>query len=314
MRFSVVVPLYNKGRYVESAVRSALQQTLPVHEVIVVDDGSTDGGLDALRFIDDPRLVRVRQANAGVSAARNRGVELAQGDWVAFLDADDWFHPSLMAGLAQAHQACPEADLVAAGFRQVGTDWDGSRQGWDVPAQPYGFERIDCLRTRWMQSTPFVTSSVAIRRSRLQSMRPCFAVGESFGEDLDLWFRVTDESPAVLVNAPLSAYRQLPCGLSVSQEQMTLPPFLLRMQQEALAGRLPARHRRAALWFVGQQAVTQARTAVAGGMRGRALASLWAGRRVMHTRRWQLTLLMSLLVPARLTGRFQAWRVQRGAA
>jgi glycosyltransferase involved in cell wall biosynthesis len=314
MKFSVVIPLYNKGRYVEAAVHSALAQTRPVHEVIVVDDGSSDGGPDALQAISDPRLIVVRQPNAGVSAARNRGIAMATGDWVAFLDADDWFHPQLLESLEQAHVACPQADMLATGFREVGPQWNGNDDGWAIPQAPLQFELIECLRTRWMQSTPFFTSSVAIRASRLREMQPCFAVGESFGEDLDLWFRVTDTSPVALVKAPLAAYRQLPGGLSVTHEVRTLPPFLLRMQKRAINGELPARHRKAALWFVGQQAVTQARTSLSAGHRRAALYSLWQGRRVFYTRRWQLTVLMAILLPAHVTERFQRWRVQRNMA
>jgi hypothetical protein len=314
MKFSVVIPLYNKGRYVEAAVRSALAQTRPVHEVIVVDDGSSDGGVEAVRRIADSRVILVRQANAGVSAARNRGIAMATGDWVAFLDADDWFHPQLMDALAKAHVACPQADMLATGFREVGPQWNGEEGGWAVPEAPLEFEHIECLRTRWMQSTPFFTSSVAIRASRLREMQPCFAEGESFGEDLDLWFRVSDTSPVALVKTPLAAYRQLQSGLSVTHEVRTLPPFLVRMQKRAMNGELPERHRKAAVWFVGQQAVTQARTALSAGHRRAALFSLWQGRRVFYTRRWQLTVLMAIFLPARVTERFQRWRVQRNMA
>jgi glycosyltransferase involved in cell wall biosynthesis len=314
MKFSVVIPLYNKARYVEAAVRSALSQTLPVHEVIVVDDGSSDGGLDIVRAIGDPRLILIRQVNAGVSVARNRGIAAASGDWIAFLDADDWLHPALLSGLSQAHDVCPEADIVAAGFSEVGPSWDGDHEGWTIPAGPLQFERVDCLRTRWMQSRPFFTSSVAIRASRLRAMQPCFAEGESCGEDLDLWFRITDTSPLILVKAPLAAYRQLPGGLSITHEQPTLPPFLVRMHDRAVRGELPARHRATAIWFVGQQAVTQARISLAAGHRRAAIYSLWQGRRVFYTRRWQLTVVMALLLPAQVTHRFQRWRLQRGTA
>ena len=85
---SVVVPLYNKADYVEEAITSALAAH-GVREVIVVDDESTDDGPERVARMSDPRIRLIRQKNQGVSAARNRGIHEARGDFIAFLDADD---------------------------------------------------------------------------------------------------------------------------------------------------------------------------------------------------------------------------------
>ena len=91
-KFSVIIPVYNSAETLPRAITSVLEQTWPAHEIIVVDDGSTDQSLQvASGFTSQVRVIQ--QSNAGVSSARNRGAESATGDWLAFLDADDWYYP-----------------------------------------------------------------------------------------------------------------------------------------------------------------------------------------------------------------------------
>jgi len=312
MKFSVVIPLYNKARFIEGAVRSALAQTLSPLEVIVVDDGSTDDSAERVARLQDARVRLVRQDNAGVSAARNHGIAAAQGDWIAFLDADDWHHPQFLAHLRKAHAACPEADVLAAGFMKISDPLGRlDPEPWDLPEAFCEVELIDDLRTRWMKAHPFFTSSVAVRAERLRSMQPCFPVGESYGEDLDLWFRLADETAVALVHAPLAAYRVDVSGsLTAAASAHQLPPFLQRMRERARAGLIPARHRRSALWFVAQQEITIARELLANGKRREALRWLMDARDAAAGRRWQLTVLMALLLPAQVAERWQRWRLR----
>ena len=92
IRFSVIIPVFNGEKFLERAIRSVLSQKLPAFEVIVVDDGSTDGSAEVAAAFGD--LVKlVRQPHQDQSTARNTGVGIAAGDWLCFLDADDWYYP-----------------------------------------------------------------------------------------------------------------------------------------------------------------------------------------------------------------------------
>lgn len=114
-RFSVVIPVYNGAATIGRALDSILAQTYPALEILVIDDGSTDQTETVVRGYG--AAVRyVRQANAGPSAARNHGVELAQGDWIAFLDADDWYYPERLRLHAELIAARPGLDFVVGNF------------------------------------------------------------------------------------------------------------------------------------------------------------------------------------------------------
>jgi glycosyltransferase involved in cell wall biosynthesis len=113
---SVIIPAFNVRNCVERAISSALNQTLPPVEVIVVDDGSTDATVNFVAHLakDEPRIRLLRQSrNMGPSAARNLGIAAARGEWVAMLDADDWYLPgrlSVLVGFADRQQLTMVAD------------------------------------------------------------------------------------------------------------------------------------------------------------------------------------------------------------
>lgn len=114
---SVVIPAYNAAACLPHALDSVLAQTFPAHEIIVVDDGSTDATAAVMQpYLAHARVRYQRQANAGPSAARNQGVAIASADWVAFLDADDWYYPARLARHAQMIAADPALDFLVGNF------------------------------------------------------------------------------------------------------------------------------------------------------------------------------------------------------
>ena len=113
--FSVIIPVFNGATFISRAIDSVLAQTWPAHEIIVVDDGSSDDITNAVaRYGDRVRLIR--QANAGVSAARNTGAQAANGDWLAFLDADDWFYPDRLKSHADFIRDDPALDFLTGDY------------------------------------------------------------------------------------------------------------------------------------------------------------------------------------------------------
>ncbi|MBG6072389.1 MULTISPECIES: glycosyltransferase family A protein [unclassified Polaromonas] len=312
MKFSVVIPLYNKASYICCSVQSVLSQSFTDFEVIIVDDGSSDGGSELVRVMTDPRIRVVHQINAGVSAARNRGIALAQGEWVAFLDADDWHHPNHLQCLLDAHKAWPVADAVATDFILI-SDSDGSwPPPWPTCKEIPEVELITDLPRRWMVGPSLCSSSVAVRRERLQQMQPCFPNGESQAEDLDFWFRLAEQTPIALAHAPLVAYRiDVDGSLSAGHKVVTIPRSLERMEVRATSGSMTATQRRSALWFIAQHKLTLARSALSSGERIQGIKWLMKGRHAITSKRWWMTAVMVLFCPQALVTSWEQWRTNR---
>ena len=120
MKFSVIIPLYNKAPYVRKALETVCAQTYRDYEIIVINDGSTDNSAiiaeDYLNGVEGISYQILFQQNAGVSAARNNGVAQASGDYFAFLDADDWWEPTYLECMTQLIADYPEAGLYACNY------------------------------------------------------------------------------------------------------------------------------------------------------------------------------------------------------
>jgi hypothetical protein len=198
--FSVIVPAYEAARWIADAVRSLLAQTLPAREIIVVDDGSTDDPIGALAELAS-RVTVARIGHAGSSAARNEGVRVASGEFVAFLDADDVYEPDFIRALSALSQYRPDLDILTADVRFV---TDGRPRGTFFGAND--FPLVD-QRAAILQRC-YLTSHLAVRRSAFVASGG-FDPSLSHGEDWDCWLRlILGGASAGLVDLPLSQYRQ----------------------------------------------------------------------------------------------------------
>jgi len=183
-RVSVIIPTYNCARYIQQAVESVLNQTYTDCEIIVVDDGSTDSTQQVLqRYRSRIRYVRYEH-NQGVSVARNRGIEMARGFFIAFLDADDWFLPDKLAAQVAYFDANPSKGIVNSGFRKVN---DRGEMIGDVKPWKYA-PHLD-LET-WVKSKPILLSAMMFHRNWLNWVGG-FDTRFECAEDVNLLLRLS---------------------------------------------------------------------------------------------------------------------------
>ena len=186
---SVIIPLYNKEAGIATALRSVLAQTYQDFEIVVVDDGSTDGSVAVVESFDDPRIRLIRQQNAGVSAARNRGIAEAKGEYISFLDADDEWMPEFLEEISTLQKYYPECKAQATNYI---FNSNGVKSPTILRKIPFKGERgilTNYFEVASCSHPPVWTSAVCIERKLLQDN--CgFPVGIKSGEDLLTWARI----------------------------------------------------------------------------------------------------------------------------
>ena len=210
MFFSVIIPLYNKVPYVAKAIQSVLGQTFSDFELVIIDDGSWDGSDEiAAQLIEGREYCQlVRQENAGVSMARNNGVVQSHGDWLCFLDADDWWEPTFLEEMARLIAEFPDAGIYGTNYTivnetkhktrvaQIGVE-NGFEKGYINYCQVYA-------KTMYM---PLWTGAVCIPRNVFDEMHG-FPKGIMLGEDFILWIHIALKHKVVFSNKPLAYYNQ----------------------------------------------------------------------------------------------------------
>ena len=188
MNISVVIPLYNKARHIQRAILSVLAQTYQDFELLVVDDGSTDGSGEVVRQMTDPRIRLIAQDNAGVSAARNRGIQEATGEWIAFLDADDEWLPCFLETMMGLRYRHPEAGIYATAYRYTKNDATWRPEFSHCCTTPGGGLLDDYFHAA-MGPPPVSATAVMIPKSILAEVGN-FPDGIRRGEDLQTWTRI----------------------------------------------------------------------------------------------------------------------------
>ncbi len=210
MKFSVIIPLYNKVPYVAKAIGSVLAQTYTDYELVIMDDGSKDDSFAvASKAVEGfPNCHLYRQANGGVSVARNNAVLLSQGEYLCFLDADDWWEPTFLQEMSTLIDEFPDAGIYGTNYTIVN---ESKRKTRVAPiGVEQGFERGYINYCRVYAKTlamPLWTGAVSMPRTVFDEMGG-FPKGIKLGEDFLLWIRVALKYKVAFLNKPLSYYNQ----------------------------------------------------------------------------------------------------------
>ena len=212
---SVVIPCHNSTSFVGDAIESALEQTIAPHEILVIDDGSSDHPEEVFSRYDG-RIRIITQKNAGVSAARNRGIREATGKLIAFLDADDRWLPHKLARQLEYLSAHPDVALVHTDL----LTWISA--SGEKTYVPKGRERFQgkCYEKFFFECR-VLTSTVLVRKTCLEDVG-LFDDKINTAEDLDLWLRLARRWSFGFISEPLVLYRKHDSNVSKDAKKMAV--------------------------------------------------------------------------------------------
>ena len=187
---SIVIPLYNKEQSITSTLQTVLKQTYQDFEIVIVDDGSTDHSVEEVKKVIDPRIRLIHQSNAGVSAARNRGIDDARGEYIAFLDADDEWKPDYLKAQYELTLKYTECSVFTCNYEFK----DTQEKVTSTIIRKLPFKDEDGILSNYFEVAscshpPLWTSAVMVKKSAIQSIDG-FPIGIKSGEDLLTWARL----------------------------------------------------------------------------------------------------------------------------
>jgi glycosyltransferase involved in cell wall biosynthesis len=236
-RISVVVPLHNKEIYIERAISSIINQSVTSFEIIVVDDGSTDGSCRKVNQINDQRLRLFTQENMGVSSARNRGIAEAKADLIAFLDADDEYKPDFLKSVLKLKEQYPKAKAFGTGYAIIEKNGKTRSLNFEgIPNSPWN----GILENYFLSATnltPFCSSSIALLKSVFSDIG-YFKESINLGEDLEMWIRVAINYPIAYSNEIQAKYHYEPVNRASENGFNGSVPFDITIKKAIESGQI----------------------------------------------------------------------------
>ena len=191
--FTVVIPLYNKERFIAETLNSLLSQTYSDFEVIVVNDGSTDNSEAVVQQFADSRIHYYLRENKGVSAARNFGITMSNGDYIAFLDSDDYWYPDFLQTMHKNIQRFPKQGVFASAI-EIETAKNIIPAAYSIEKN-HAVEVVDFFKASLKESV--IWTSAAVFHKRVFEKSGVFDPQIRSGQDTDLWIRIGLDHPVV---------------------------------------------------------------------------------------------------------------------
>ena len=222
--FSIVIPLFNKEKFIRDTLKSVLNQTFSDFEIIIVDDGSTDAGAEKVKQFSDFRIKYHHQENKGVSVARNKGIELAAAEYVCFLDADDNWKENHLLKLFEAIKLFPKAKMYCSRYEtKVENGALLKTQLIDLPENFEGYVS-DFFKSSYKNRVA-LTSAVCIKKEIYNEIGG-FDAEINSGQDLDYWIKIALKYPVAITNTATVVYNYVADSLSKTAiDRKNLPDF-----------------------------------------------------------------------------------------
>ena len=196
-KLTVIVPLYNKVKEVERSLRSIFSQTISEYELLIIDGGSNDGSLNVIAaYLEDSRVRLIHQRSKGLPAARNEAIAQAQGELIAFLDADDEWHPDYLETIVRLYNTYPGAGIYATAYERCAISYSKPSPLKGLPKPWEGY--LDSWFNVYVESgfPPFCPCSVALHRD-VFSKAGYFNPNSRMSEDVEMWVKVAYHCPIV---------------------------------------------------------------------------------------------------------------------
>lgn len=298
VKYSVVIPLYNKAEYIRRTLKSVLAQSYRNFEVIVVDDGSTDNSLKVVRQITSDKVRVIEQKNQGTAVARNTGIAHSEGEYIAFLDADDEWKNDYLETIDVLTERYPQSDIFVTAYRIIMGKDNYNYSSRLTPGE-------GCLASYWMTFQypyDFVWTSATVIRKSVILMAGGFKPGERIGQDLDLWARVARINPKVAYSSSVCVDYYRNAGQNArTREKIAGAKAFLRDLEEELENQEHSREELDMIQYKYDLKMTvYVFTSILAGKKSLAkdVYKRWQGRKKLRTRLLRAGLRIAMIMPA----------------